>query len=177
MRSHVVIPTEWGRVTLAWTKDGILRLDLPRETAMGAAKLAQYGSLATSPRGFAAEARRRVEAYFAGENVDLDDLPVDFDGVGTFARKVYEVTRTIPRGRTASYGEIARRCEHPRAARAVGTALKNNPLGLIIPCHRVVAAGQRIGGFSGGNGISLKRKLLALEGELKLGAAKTTARR
>lgn len=177
MRSHVVIPTDWGKVTLAWTKDGIVRLDLPREAAMGADKLVHYGTAVSTPRGFAAEARRRITAYFAGENVDLDDLPVDFDGVGPFARKVYEVTRTIPRGRTASYGEIARRCEHPRAARAVGTALKNNPLGLIIPCHRVVAAGQKIGGFSGGNGISLKRKLLALEGELRLGEAKASVRR
>ena len=82
------------------------------------------------------------------------------------ARRVYEVARTIPPGATLTYGEIAARLELPGAARDVGQALGRNPFPLVVPCHRVVAAGGRLGGFSARGGAATKRRLLAIEGAI-----------
>lgn len=82
----------------------------------------------------------------------------------TFQRKVYEQALKIPRGQVRTYAEVARAIGRPRAARAVGQALKRNPWAPVIPCHRVIAAGGRMGGYSGGGGRSRKRCLLRQEG-------------
>src|SRR5690606_31448990 len=83
-----------------------------------------------------------------------------------FDRRVYEAARAIPAGTTASYGEIAAQLGEPGAARAVGQSLGANPVPIIIPCHRVLAAGQRTGGFSAHGGVDTKRRLLEIEGAL-----------
>ncbi len=98
--------------------------------------------------------------YFAGRNPDLSSLPLDLAGT-PFQRQVWEELRKVPPGRTLTYGELARRLGKPGAARAVGQALRANPLPLFIPCHRVTAAGGRLGGYSAGP--ERKRWLLALE--------------
>ncbi|MBI3097421.1 MAG: methylated-DNA--[protein]-cysteine S-methyltransferase [Planctomycetes bacterium] len=106
------------------------------------------------------EVRRWLRAWFAGRTVKP---PLDLSPETPFHRRVYETVRRIPRGRTLTYGEVARRIGRPRAARAVGQALGRNPICLLIPCHRVVAS-RGLGGFSAPQGLAIKRRLLAMEG-------------
>jgi len=104
--------------------------------------------------------KRELEEYLAGERQDFT-LPLDLEEVSDFDFKVYEQLLVVPYGKTVSYGELAKRIGKPNGARAVGQAVGRNPIGIIVPCHRVVAA-NGIGGFGGG--LPLKRKLLEIEG-------------
>ncbi len=106
----------------------------------------------------------RVCAHLEGDAQDFRDVGVDLAGVAPFARQVYEAVRQIPAGQTTTYGGLARVLGRPRAARAVGQALAGNPVALIIPCHRVLAAGGKPGGFTAYGGRATKARLLALEG-------------
>lgn len=106
----------------------------------------------------------RIRRHLLGEWQDFRAVELDLTGMGPFTRQVLEMARSIPSGETASYGEVARRLSRPGAARAVGQALGRNPVGLIVPCHRVLAAGGQIGGFSAHGGQSTKMRLLAIEG-------------
>ena len=157
-RFHALADTAWGPYVVAWTARGLVAIDA------GRASKRRHGT-AARPRGAAAEALRVAKRYFAGGRDDFRDLPVDWEAepISELQRRVYETARTIPRGSAASYGEVARRAGFPRAARAVGTAMKQNPFGLLIPCHRVIGAGGRIGGWSGAS-IARKQRLLELEG-------------
>lgn len=114
----------------------------------------------TSEAGKALQAA--LERYVAGEDVDWPELPVDFEALPKFQRRVLEELRTVPAGETLSYGELAARCGSPKAARAVGQVMAANRWPLVFPCHRVLAAGGRLGGF--GPGPEMKRWLLGLEG-------------
>ncbi len=108
---------------------------------------------------------RQLDEWFAGRRRRFELRP-DLDGVEGFRRLVLEtLLREVPWGETVSYGELAALSGRPRAARAVGSAMRNNPVPFVVPCHRVVAAGGRIGGYGGGrNAVALKRSLLAREG-------------
>lgn len=161
-RLYTVVDTTWGAALLAWTPAGIAKVELPGGSFERVAAHGAAGTFAR-PTGFAADAARRMRAYFAGETVELDDLPLDLDGAPAFARKVYAAARAIPRGKTETYGDVATRVSSPGAARAVGGALGKNPIPLFVPCHRVVAANGRLGGFSASGGIALKRRMLSLE--------------
>lgn len=110
------------------------------------------------------EAKRQLEAYFAGKLREFD-IPLRLEGT-TFRRKVWEQLRQIPYGQVISYGELARRVGQPGAARAVGGANRNNPIAIIVPCHRVIAADGTLGGYSGNceGSAAVKRALLKLEG-------------
>ena len=99
-----------------------------------------------------------------GQSIDFASVVIDLTGTGSFEQKVYDAARCIPWGQTVSYGELARRTGSPDAARAVGTALSRNPVPIIVPCHRILAKGHRIGGFTAPGGIFTKERLLALEG-------------
>ena len=105
--------------------------------------------------------RRQLEEYFAGTRREFD-LPLDWTLVRGFARSVLAATARIPYGETRTYAEIATQAGSPRAFRAAGNALGSNPIAIVIPCHRVVASGGRIGGYGGG--LDRKRLLLDLEG-------------
>lgn len=105
-----------------------------------------------------------VTASLAGRRVDLSVVPLDLDSVSAFHCRVYELARTIPRGATSTYGELARRLGEPGAAQAVGQALGANPFAPIVPCHRVLAAGGKPGGFSAAGGLATKEHILAAEG-------------
>jgi methylated-DNA-[protein]-cysteine S-methyltransferase len=105
------------------------------------------------------EARRQLLAYFAGKLRDFD-LPLSLAG-SPFQQRVWRAMQRIPYGETRSYGELAH--ETDSGPRAVGTACGSNPVAVIVPCHRVLAAGKRIGGYSGGAGIETKRRLLEIE--------------
>jgi len=106
----------------------------------------------------------RIVELLAGKPDDLRDIPLDLDGVPEFNRGVYDIARTIPPGQTMTYGDIAKRLGGVELSRDVGQALGRNPCPIVVPCHRVLAAGQKPGGFSAKGGISTKLKMLAIEG-------------
>jgi methylated-DNA-[protein]-cysteine S-methyltransferase len=111
----------------------------------------------------AADVLERLLRYAAGEPVDFSDVPVSLDHLSPFQRRVVKACRAIPRGERRTYGELARAAGSPGAARAVGSVMAGNRAPLVVPCHRVVAAGGRLGGFSAADGLAMKRRLLALE--------------
>jgi methylated-DNA-[protein]-cysteine S-methyltransferase len=117
---------------------------------------------AAAPTALLLEARRQLEAYFAGERRRFD-LPLAPRGA-PFERRVWQLMAEIPYGETRSYGDLAAALATP--ARAVGQACGSNPLPILIPCHRVLAAGGALGGYSGRGGAETKRQLLVLEGAL-----------
>jgi methylated-DNA-[protein]-cysteine S-methyltransferase len=110
------------------------------------------------------EVALELDEYFTGRRRRFT-MPVDLSGIDAgFPRTVYEtLRRDVGWGETVSYGELAEMAGRPRAARAVGNAMSRNPVPIVVPCHRVVAAGGRIGGY-GPSGVPTKRFLLALEG-------------
>jgi methylated-DNA-[protein]-cysteine S-methyltransferase len=116
-----------------------------------------------APTGPMGPVAKQIAAYLGGEMVDLSRIPVNLNGFTDFERQVLEATRSIPPGETRTYGEIAAAVGKPGAARAVGNALNANPVSIVVPCHRVVAASGP-GGF--GAGLPVKGYLLGLEGVL-----------
>jgi methylated-DNA-[protein]-cysteine S-methyltransferase len=105
----------------------------------------------------------RVQALLQGARDDLADVPLNMRGEPEFNRRVYELTRAIPPGRTLTYGDIAQRLGDPGSARAVGQALGHNPFAPIVPCHRVLGAGNSGTGFSATGGVATKLKMLEIE--------------
>ena len=112
-----------------------------------------------------AELRRQLERYAAGEPVEFDGCCLVFPRRTAFQTKVLDETRKIAFGETATYGQLASRVGSPRAARAVGSVMASNRVPIIIPCHRVVASGGKLGGFSAPQGVDLKSRMLAFEAE------------
>ncbi len=117
-----------------------------------------------TPCPFSVLAARMLKCYFAGERVDFTPLPVLLDQFSPFRQQVLRMTRRLGYGEVCSYGQLAVRCGAPGGARAVGGALGANPLPVIIPCHRVVAANGMLTGFSAPGGITAKRRMLMMEG-------------
>lgn len=157
--------TSQGWCGVAWSQRGVARFFLPE--ASQRAMLARLRRVATSgdPPDFAREAVDKARRYFDGETVSFDDLPLDLDGLPEVSRRLYAAIRALKRGETITYGALAERLGLPKdAARAVGQAMGANPIPLIVPCHRVLAAGGRLGGFSGPGGARQKAQMLALEG-------------
>jgi methylated-DNA-[protein]-cysteine S-methyltransferase len=105
-----------------------------------------------------------IVALLAGAKRDLREVLLDMAGIPEFNRRVYELARTIPPGSILTYGEIAMRLGAPGTARAVGQALGQNPFPIVVPCHRVLAADGRMGGFSAPGGVATKRRMLEIEG-------------
>ncbi|HKD18372.1 MAG TPA: methylated-DNA--[protein]-cysteine S-methyltransferase [Thermoanaerobaculia bacterium] len=157
--------TDLGRCVIAWSERGLVRVRLP-EVVDGHAgsRPEDRGATEAAPPPFAAEAICEITAHLRGDLRDFLSLPLDLSGVGEFPQRVYAAARTIPAGRTATYGDVAERAGAPGEARAVGRALGANPIPLIIPCHRIVDASGGLRGFSAPGGTLTKGKLLALEG-------------
>lgn len=161
-------PTTLGVFGVVWTERGIVRTWLhdrtdarTREQIHRAFPTASEGA----PPARVAAAMSDVAALLAGEPRALLDPDLDMHAIPDFDRRVYELARTVPPGETITYGEIARTLgEVPMRARDVGQALARNPFAPIVPCHRVVAAGGRLGGYSAPGGAATKRRLLELEG-------------
>ena len=105
-----------------------------------------------------------IVELLAGRPNDLRDVMLDLDGVPEFNRGVYDIARTIPPGKTMTYGDIAKRLGGVELSRDVGQALGRNPCPIVVPCHRVLAAGNKPGGFSANGGVVTKLKMLAIEG-------------
>jgi methylated-DNA-[protein]-cysteine S-methyltransferase len=159
--------TAIGTCGIAWGGRGIVGVQLPEgrpgETRARVLRRFPDAREGTPPREVKA-ALEAIVALMRGEKSDLAAAPLDMEGVPPFHRRVYEVARRIPPGATLSYGDIARRLGAPHAARAVGQALGRNPFAIVVPCHRVLAAGGRVGGFSANGGITTKLRMLTIEG-------------
>jgi methylated-DNA-[protein]-cysteine S-methyltransferase len=170
------VPSQFGPVRLAATAEGVAALAMLSTPEGFEAGLARRGLVASANDAGPAAARHAADAVAAvralldGEDVDLGALPVDLGDRPAWDQAILGVVRTIPRGTTLSYGEVARLAGRPGAAQATGGAVGRNPVGLLIPCHRVIAAGGRLGGYGaaawGGveAALDLKAALLALEG-------------
>lgn len=162
-----LLETPIGIVGIAWTETGLARLQLPeRDAAATERRLLRHnpGATAGKPRSEVSSAVAALEHYLAGEATDFASIVLDLDSVGEFHRDIYSAARTIGWGKITTYGALARMVGSPDAARAVGQAMGRNPVPIIIPCHRVLAAGNGVGGFSAFGGANSKRRLLALEG-------------
>ena len=158
--------TPLGLCGLAWTPRGVKALQLPEETpeATRARLMRKSGApFERRPPDGISEIVMRVGKLLAGRAVDLSDIALDMDRVGAFEAQVYVTTRFIPCGATRTYGQIARAIGEPGAARGVGQALGRNPFAIIVPCHRVVAANGKTGGFSAGGGVTTKLRILEIE--------------
>jgi methylated-DNA-[protein]-cysteine S-methyltransferase len=164
--SFALFDTAIGRCAVAWSERGSVTVLLPeREDAALRARLLRRHPDAheASPPNEVAQAIAGITALVAGERRDLSDAVLDLTGVPEFNRRVYAVARTIRPGATLTYGAIAAQLGEPDARR-IGEAMGKNPCPIIVPCHRVVAAGGRTGGFSAPGGTATKRRLLAIEG-------------
>ncbi|MBI3864572.1 MAG: MGMT family protein [Planctomycetia bacterium] len=117
------------------------------------------------------ELRRRLAQYALGARVEFHDVQLELPGLTDFQRRVFAATRRIRYGQTLSYGELAEKAGFPRAARGVGTVMKSNRFPIVIPCHRVIAAGGRVGGYSSPQGVGLKLRLLAQEAGEGIGSS------
>lgn len=163
---HHLFETALGRCGIAWRGARVVAFALPgRDDGATAAALARrHPGLAPAPPPEDIRAAiAAIRQLMAGEPVDLGFVAVDLDDVSDFDRRVYAATRAIPPGATRTYGELAALVGEPGAARAIGRAMGDNPVPVIVPCHRVLAASGRIGGFSAPGGIATKRRLLAIE--------------
>jgi methylated-DNA-[protein]-cysteine S-methyltransferase len=168
--SFTFFETAVGRCGIAWGSRGAVSVLLPEKSeAASRARLARRFPEAREavPPPEIQRAIDDIVALLAGGRRDLSDVPLDFESLPAFHRRVYEVARAIPPGSTISYGEIAARLGEPRAAREVGEALGKNPFLIVVPCHRVLAAGGKLGGFSARGGVATKLRLLEIEGALK----------
>jgi methylated-DNA-[protein]-cysteine S-methyltransferase len=162
---YCLFDTAIGLCGVAWSESGLTRLQLP-QSDRGATerRLKARAAKCDNPPDAVRRVIAEIQRYLMGETVDFSAVGVDLANADAFQRKVYETARSLGWGQTASYGELALKIGEPGAAREVGQALARNPIPIIVPCHRIVASGNRIGGFSAPGGTLTKKWLLALEG-------------
>jgi methylated-DNA-[protein]-cysteine S-methyltransferase len=158
--------TPIGACGIAWTHDALAAVQLPETTRAGTLermrrRLGALPEVDAPP--FVTAAMTRIRRLLEGERDDLVDLPLDLAQVPDFHRRVYDIARAIPPGEVLTYGEVARRLGAPGASRAVGQALGHNPFAPVVPCHRVLAARGRSGGFSAEGGAATKLRMLEIE--------------
>ena len=164
-----VFPTTLGHCGIAWSAQGLTCVQLPEadESATRARMLRRFPQCPEAlPPPPVQEAIAAITALLLGTPpapVDLTHLVLDMDGVPPFHQRVYALARQIPPGETRTYGELAQQLGEPGAARAVGQALGHNPFAPVVPCHRILAAGPRSGGFSAAGGVSTKLRMLLAE--------------
>jgi len=171
---HAVAPlffalfdTAVGACALVWGERGLVGVLLPEPSDGATRSRAQRrypGVMEAAPPPELEAVIARIQALLNGGRDSLEDIALDLREVPAFHRRVYAVARRIHPGQTRSYGEIANELGEPHAARAVGQALGANPFPIIVPCHRVLAAGAKAGGFSAPGGTRTKLRLLEIEG-------------
>lgn len=165
---YLIFETDGGFCGIAWNNHGITRFQLPASNA----EATEHALLRRLPDGkpgtppaSVLEAVAAVRRYFAGEEIDFSDLTLDLADQGEFFQAIYAALRRVGWGHTTTYGGLAKDVgAGPETARAVGQAMASNPVPLIIPCHRVLAAGGKVGGFSAPGGSMSKLRMLELEG-------------
>ncbi len=167
MISYTLFETVIGWAGVAWADKGLVGVYLPDPNAENARTsfLRRFpDAVEAAPTQAVSYAIGEIRRLMSGEHVDLLDIPIEIDRVPEFNAKVYEIARAIPPGETLTYGEIAVKLGDKLLARDVGAALGKNPWPIVVPCHRVTAAGGKLGGFSARGGVNTKVKLLAIEG-------------
>jgi O-6-methylguanine DNA methyltransferase len=166
-QGFAVFDTAVGACGIAWGEGGVIGVRLPegheRETRAWMARRFPEAREGT-PTPAVGRAIEGICALLRGEPSDLSGVALDMTSVPPFHRRVYEAARGIAPGATLSYGEIAAHIGSPLAARAVGQALGRNPFAIVVPCHRVLAAGGKAGGFSASGGVATKLRMLSIEG-------------
>ena len=167
MTQYALFATSIGWAGLAWSDKGLVGVHLPEPSA----EVARHSFLRrfpdaveTPPSPVVSHAIAEIAELLAGKAVDLLDVPIDIGRVPEFNARVYEIARAIPPGETLTYGEIAVKLGDKLLARDVGAALGQNPWPIVVPCHRVTAAGGKLGGFSARGGVNTKVTLRAIEG-------------
>jgi methylated-DNA-[protein]-cysteine S-methyltransferase len=167
-QGFTLFDTPIGICGVAWNKNGIAGMQLP---AANADKTRAHirkrwpSAIESEPPPGVQRAIARVLTLLKGEKDDLTDIPLDLEDASEFHRKVWDIARAIPPGQTLTYGDIAKRLGvGPEMARDVGQAMGSNPIPIIVPCHRVVAASGKMGGFSAPGGVNTKRRMLEIEG-------------
>jgi len=162
---YTIFKTKWGYFGLLGTENALCRTYLPGPRPdQVEARLRTNIPAAQQDKTFFRRVQEQIGAYFEGVRVDFDpDIPLALDGLAPFTSSVLGACRRIEFGQVLTYSELAARLGRPAAARAVGNALSNNPLPLLIPCHRVVRSDGKIGGFSAPGGTTLKRRMLRHE--------------
>lgn len=167
MEGFALFDTKIGKCGIAWNDHGVRGVQLPERDAVATrARLQRRFPDATeseTPVDILSTIGRIV-ALLRGERVDLSPVVLDMAGVSEFDKRVYLAARSIPAGHTRTYGEIAHMIGEPTAAREVGASLGRNPFAIIVPCHRVLAANGKTGGFSAAQGVKTKVELLNIEG-------------
>ena len=173
-----VFPSELGWMAVAWSGESLTRLTFGHPSAAAAmASLEADDEWATSDAQAApkwvAEIAERLQSYAAGSDERFDDVPVDLSHLSAFQNRVVRACRKIGRGRVRTYGDLAAAAGAAGAARAVGNVMAQNRYPIIVPCHRVVGSAGSLGGFSARDGISMKRRMLAMERAEMRGPRKT----
>lgn len=167
MTAFALFDTSIGRCAIAWHASGIVGVILPQHNdAAMRSRIRQRHRDAReqAPSSDVAHAITDIQRLLAGERQDLNAIHLDMAGVEEFEQRVYVETRAIPPGQTTTYGAIATRLGDLSLSRAVGQALGRNPFAIVVPCHRVLAAGDKSGGFSAIGGVETKRRMLEIEG-------------
>jgi len=162
---YITFETTWGYFGLAGTEFALLRtyLPLPDPEKVKSQLLTDLGNPQYDSSLFKT-LQQQITAYFEGACVNFSpDIPILLNGLSYFACSVLMACRGIKFGQTMSYGQLAHKVGRPKAARAIGRIMANNPLPLIIPCHRVIRSDGKVGGFSATGSPDLKKKMLKLE--------------
>jgi methylated-DNA-[protein]-cysteine S-methyltransferase len=172
-RGFTVFDTGIGRCGIAWSDGGVIGVQLPeaREIETRRRLFQLYPEAReTRPPLNVEIAVEGIVALLHGQASDFSDVTLDFTGIPAFNRRVYEFTRTISRGETRTYGEVAASLRASGAAHSVAQAISKNPFMLIVPCHRVLEAGSYADRISPNGGSISKRRLLSIEGAISLGS-------
>ena len=161
---YTIFNTKWGYFGLTARRKTLLGtiLPLPNPKKVESLLIKKHPN-AIYQKYLLKPLQEKITAYFEGIRMDFNTTPILLDGLRPFTTLVLTTCRKIPPGQTISYTELAKKINKPRAARAVGNALAQNPLPLIIPCHRVIRSDGSCGNFSAAGGKKLKKKLLELE--------------
>lgn len=167
-QTYTIFETAGGFCGIAWNEVGITRFQLPTKSAEATERLLLRrtpGAAPGAPSPEVAEAIAAVQRYFAGEETEFSGFTLDLGEQEPFFEQIYAAARRVRWGRTTTYGSLAKEVgAGPEAARDVGQAMASNPVALFIPCHRVLAAGGKVGGFSAPGGAASKIRMLELEG-------------
>jgi len=167
MTNYALFETAIGCCGIVWTERGIAGVQLPERSEAATRNRLLRGYPAARDGAPPAQVRRAIDdivALLGGERRDLNHVTIDIGAAPEFYRRVYEAARRIPAGATLSYGELAERLGDRNLARDVAEALSQNPWPIIVPCHRIMAAGGKPGGFSAPGGVATKLRLLTIEG-------------
>jgi methylated-DNA-[protein]-cysteine S-methyltransferase len=169
--TYTLIETAIGWIGIAWSEAGLTRLQLPERSEAATERRLLATIVGSAPQRLAGDPPAEIAAvidalrrYAAGEPVDFSGVRVDLAGVDQFRLAIYDAARKLGFGDTTTYGGLAASAGHAGLARETGQALGSNPIPVVIPCHRILAAGGKIGGFSARGGSATKERLLAMEG-------------